>query len=437
MNKHIYKFFFWLLCMGWVAVACNDDDDNGLSYEYVTEEGSSNFVLKGYGHESFAYGDNVLKPLDLASPIYIENTNLSGRAYAYALVQAARLDEVKEVPASGYEPLAPIEENRVYVARYSDLYKEVYIKLRIVQVAGSEVTLEYAQLKEEIYPNGNANLAEGEDMSVTRIEMPRRNKANAYAPHYVTVDGEEVLNVAIEWNDPMKHAQWVAFTFDNVTGWDKGVGRADKVIPNFVWPEDELLPEAMRVGESSHKNDGFDKGHLCASEDRQYLQEANVQTFYYSNMSPQLNSFNGGIWAKLEKLVQTWGYSVSKGDSFDKVYVTKGGTLNKLLKNFTGAKNGGDGKKPTTNAEGKTVHGLACPAYYFMAILAQKGNTYQAIAFLLPHDENLKSSDDLKQFVLSVDELEEQTSNDFFCNLPDTLENAVESSMDINLWSWE
>lgn len=436
MNKYIYKLFFWLLCIGWVAIACNDDDNNGLSYEYVTEEGSSNFVLKGYGHGSFTYGDNVLKPFDLASPIYIENTNLSGRAYMYAPVQAARLDEVKEVPASGYEPLALIEENRIYVARYSDIYKDVYIKLRVVQVTGSEVTLEYALLKETINPNGNANLAEGDDTSVTRIEMPRRNRANAYAPHYVTVDGAEVLNLAIEWNDPMKHAQWVAFTFDKVTGWDNNVGRADKVIPGFVWPEDELLPEAMRVGESSHKNDGFDKGHLCASEDRQYLLKANEQTFYYSNMSPQLNKFNGGIWQKLEKLVQTWGYSVSTG-GFDNVYVTKGGTLNNLLTNFTGTKNGGDGKKPTTTAEGKTVHGLACPAYYFMAILARKGNAYQAIAFLLPHDEDLESSADLKQFVISVDELEERTGNDFFCNLPNTLEDVVESSVDMNLWSWE
>lgn len=435
MNKHIYKLFFWLLCISWVATACDDDDNTGVSYEYVTEEGSSNFVLKGYGHESFTYGDNVLKPFDLSSPIYIENTNLSGRAYRYAEVRAARLDEVKEVPAEGYEDLAPIGENRLYVARYSDMYKDVYIKLRVVQVTGSEVTLEYALMKEVIVPNDNANLAEGDDASVTRIEMPHRNRANAYAPHYVTVGEAEVLNLAIEWNDPMKHAQWVAFTFDKVTGWDNGVGRADKTIPDFEWPEDELLPEAMRVGEDSHKYDGFDRGHLCASEDRQYLQEANIQTFYYSNMSPQMQSFNGGIWAKLEKLVQTWGYSVSTG-GFDNVYVAKGGTLNKLLTDFTGTKDGGDKKKPTTNAEGKTIHGLACPAYYFVAVLAQKGNTYQAIAFLLPHDENLKSSDDLKQFVRSVDELEEETGNDYFCNLPDTLEDVVESSVDVNLWNW-
>lgn len=435
MNKNLFKLSLWLLCIGWVATACDDDSDGQAQYEYTTEDGSYNFVLRGYGHEQFSYGDNVLKPFDLEAPIYIENTSLSGRAYSYAKVQAERLDEVAEVPVDGYESVASIVENALYVARFSDIYKNVYVKLRIVRVEGSEVTLEYALLKQEVSPNENANQPIDGDTSVMEFEMPRRNVANAYAPHKVTVDGEEVLNLAIEWNDAMKHAQWVAFSFNKVTGWDNGVGRADKVISGFVWPEDELLPENMRVGESSHKKDGFDKGHLCASEDRQYLQAANIQTFYYSNMSPQMGSFNGGIWMKLEALVQSWGYSVSKG-GFDNVYIAKGGTLNKLLKGFTGTRKGGDGLYPKTDDNGFTTHGLACPAYYFMAIMAEKGGQYQTIAFLLPHDEALSSSADLKEFVVTIDKLEEETGNDFFCNLPDTIEDEIEASVDMNLWTW-
>lgn len=435
MNKNLFKLSLWLLCLAFVAVSCNDDD-NAPAYQYTTEEGSLNFVLKGYGHETFSYGDNVLKPFELDAPIYIENTNLSGRSYTYAKVSAARLDEVTEVPETGYETLAPIAENALYVARYSSMYKTAYLKLRIVQVAGTEVTLEYAWMKEEIPVNGNANRAEGDSQWVTELEMPYRNTANPYAPHTVMVDGQEVLNLAIEWNDALKHAQWVAFAFNSITGWDNEVGRADKVVPGFEWPEDELLPESMRVGEESHKSDGFDKGHLCASEDRQYLLDANKQTFYYSNMSPQMSAFNGGIWMNLEAQVQSWGYSVSQG-GFDNVYVAKGGTLNNLLKSFTSSKKASDGQFSETDANGLTKHGLACPAYYFMAILAQKGDTYQAIAFLLPHDETLSASADLKQYALSIDDLEEATDLDFFCNLPDALEKTVESAIDLNLWTWK
>ena len=121
----------------------------------------------------------------------------------------------------------------------------------------------------------------------------------------------------------------------------------------------------------------------------------------------------------------------------NKVYVTKGGTLNKLLKNFKGTTV--DGGTPTTDANGFTIHGLACPEYYFMAVLGQKDDVFHAIAFLVPHKEGMTenpSSDELKEYVVSVDKLEEETGIDFFCNLPDVLENEVEAACNLNDWAW-
>ena len=54
-----------------------------------------------------------------------------------------------------------------------------------------------------------------------------------------------------------------------------------------------------------------------------------------ANISPQIGVFNQKYWAALEKQVQTWGRSTQQS-VYDKVYVTKGGTINKLLTNFTG-----------------------------------------------------------------------------------------------------
>ena len=44
--------------------------------------------------------------------------------------------------------------------------------------------------------------------------------------------------------------------------------------------------------------------------------------------------------------------------------------------------------------------------------------------------------EELKASALSIDELEEKTGIDFFCNLPDDLENTVESSMNLDDWAW-
>lgn len=86
----------------------------------------------------------------------------------------------------------------------------------------------------------------------------------------------------------MKHSEWVAFVFDKITKQDN-VSRTD------AWDVNPQLPKEMQVDNASHRNDGFDRGHICASEDRVYSKDANKQTFYYSNMSPQLKSFNGGF----------------------------------------------------------------------------------------------------------------------------------------------
>ena len=52
----------------------------------------------------------------------------------------------------------------------------------------------------------------------------------------------------------------------------------------------------------------------------------NDQTFYYTNMSPQRNKFNTGVWLALEGQVQSWGRSCTASDT---LYVVKGGTIDK------------------------------------------------------------------------------------------------------------
>ncbi len=251
--------------------------------------------------------------------------------------------------------------------------------------------------------------------------------------HTVTYDGKKILNYAYEWVKDKKHTAWVAFSFDKTTS-QKNVSRSDD-----AWATDLELPGGWCPEESNHKSDGFDKGHLCASEDRVYSKEANAQTFYYSNMSPQMSSFNGGFWASFEILVQKW----ARSGGYDKLYVVKGGTVNQLLVNFTGTRKGNDGVLPETDANGFTKKGLACPKYYFMAILGEKGDTYQAVGFWMEHRDdygyeydNFAPSDVMKTYALSIDDLEKNTGLDFFCNLPDDVENSVESTWNEADWAW-
>ena len=427
MKKHL---FILGLALALFNVGCDDQNTIPNGYVQTTQEGASTLVLKGY--ENAALGFSVFQPEGFDSPFYIQDKKFAGNAYSFTQVAAARLDEMTTVPANvEWQSNATVTAGAAYWARYAASTVYRFVKFRVSDINGNNVTIEYVVTDQtEERPNDNVNAITGYDnVSVTGYEIPHLNDQNVYADHYVTMDGVQILNYALEWDNTKRHANWVAFTFDTTTS-------ADNVKRTDAWSVDPKLPAEMQVQESDHKNDGFDKGHLCASEDRVYLKEANEQTFYYSNMSPQLNDFNGGFWGKLEARVQTWGRSTADG-VYDKVYVTKGGTLNKLLKNFKGTTvNGGT---PTTDANGFTIHGLACPEYYFMAVLSQKDDVFHAIAFLVPHKEGMTrnpSSDELKEYVVSVDKLEEETGIDFFCNLPDVLENEVEAAYNLNDWAW-
>lgn len=427
MKKHL---FILGLALALFNVGCDDQNTIPNGYVQTTQEGASTLVLKGY--ENAALGFSAFQPEGFDSPFYIQDKKFAGNAYSFTQVAAARLDEMTTVPANvEWQSNATVTAGAAYWARYAASTVYRFVKFRVSDINGNNVTIEYVVTDQtEERPNDNVNANTGYDnVSVTGYEIPHLNDQNVYADHYVTMDGVQILNYALEWDNTKRHANWVAFTFDTTTS-------ADNVKRTDAWSVDPKLPAEMQVQESDHKNDGFDKGHLCASEDRVYLKEANEQTFYYSNMSPQLNDFNGGFWGKLEARVQTWGRSTADG-VYDKVYVTKGGTLNKLLKNFKGTTvNGGT---PTTDANGFTIHGLACPEYYFMAVLSQKDDVFHAIAFLVPHKEGMTrnpSSDELKEYVVSVDKLEEETGIDFFCNLPDVLENEVEAAYNLNDWAW-
>ena len=423
--KTINHKYFWLLFWAWIMAACDSSDAPLNGYIETTEGGSSTLILKGY--EDVTDGFCVFQPDGFDSPFYIKEQNFYGLRYLFSKDTATRLEAMGDRPSTWQEGI-DIEEGATYWAKYISMAAYKYVRFRVAYISENNVAIEYVIDSTEERPNTNANTASGD--YVTNVEMPSLDAENIYVAHTVQ-DGQngEVLNYALEWNASMLHANWVAFSFDALTS-------ADYVTRTDAWNPDPLLPEDARTDNSFHTYDGFDRGHICASEDRVWSEEANEQTFYFSNISPQLSGFNQNFWAALEQQVRTWGRAMT---DYDKVYVVKGGTLNRLLTDFTGSVAGGDGVIPVTDSEGFTSKGLPCPAYYFMAVLTEKGNTYHAIAFLVPHREDLPEAPvatDFQEYAMSIDKLEEAVGLDLFCNLPDDLEEEVEDVFDVNLWNW-
>lgn len=426
-----YSLSFLFLCL---YAACGSDHPipDPVPEEKVietTEEGSSKLVMLGYE-------DNATEGGILNSGVFsicIKDKKLVGNSCTFAVSQGTkRLDAMLGYATmAGWTEKGAITEGTFYWVCHKTTEKYTYMKLRIAYIEGNKVGVEYIIALHETIVNVNVNQpVEGKEY-VTNYSIPRLNPENYYVEHTVSVNNQTVFNLALEWNAAMKHASWVAFVFDETTRKDN-VGRTD------AWAADPQLPKEMQVDNDCHRNDGFDRGHICASEDRVYAKAANEQTFYYSNMSPQFNSFNGGFWAAFEKQVRTWGRR-----SFEKLYVTKGGSLNQLLVDYTGENKGVDGVIPKTDAEGRTLHGLACPKYYYMAVLGEKDGRFQALGFWIEHRDDYGyrygdevAADVLQKYAVSIDKLEQETGIDFFCNLPDAIEDEVEKECNTEAWTW-
>ncbi len=218
---------------------------------------------------------------------------------------------------------------------------------------------------------------------------------------------------ALEWDNSKIANRYTCYQmFDN--NWDGSASRKD----NFI--EDPDLPSATRSKQSDYSSSGFSRGHLCPSADRTLTQTQNDQTFYFSNMQPQYQNHNGGQWSTYEGKVRTWAAQ------FDTLYVVKAATIDNITLN---------------NSTQSGVFNFTCndrlpvAKYFYMALMGYKKstNTYTAVGIWTYHYNNTSERKTAEH--ITIDELERRTGIDFFCNLPDDVEEEMESkAVDSSIW---
>ncbi|MEG1979768.1 MAG: DNA/RNA non-specific endonuclease [Victivallaceae bacterium] len=57
---------------------------------------------------------------------------------------------------------------------------------------------------------------------------------------------------------------------------------------------------------ADYRNSTYDRGHLAPAADMAWSAKTMSESFFMSNISPQLPSFNRGVWAKLEAQVRSF-----------------------------------------------------------------------------------------------------------------------------------
>lgn len=236
------------------------------------------------------------------------------------------------------------------------------------------------------------------------------------------------LNYTVEW-DADKHAQrWSCYQMHSGNSNSSITSRKPKETGDFAeYPNDPSLDSKYHFTVDPYWGSGFDHGHIFPSADRAYgyNEQANRQTFYLTNMQPQRNAFNTGVWEKMERQVRNWNNSNFR----EVLFICKGGTIDS--EDNLGYIDGNGKYQSDRKYIGSGSNRIPVPLYFYMAVLCKKpasqGGGYEAAAFWIEHKES--ADDKLLKYLISIDELEQKTGIDFFCNLPDKTEDVVEKTI--------
>lgn len=192
-------------------------------------------------------------------------------------------------------------------------------------------------------------------------------------------------------------SRWLAY---ELTG-DMTTGDARRSNRFFV----DTLVVGETANDQDYRGSGYDRGHLVPAADMVFNDTAMRESFYYSNVSPQVPAFNRGIWKRLEDNVRKYAQNLGK------VYVVTGPVLSDDL--------------PSIGESHVSV-----PNYFYKAILVFNDTLQEGVAFLMPNERGEHQS--LYRYAMTIKELEQATGLNFFPSLG--RRSQIETTVDTIFW---
>ena len=202
------------------------------------------------------------------------------------------------------------------------------------------------------------------------------------------------LGYTVSYNNFYKTPNWVAWelTRQETEGDEE---RTNKFLPD---PE---LPEP-RVTTSDYTRSGYDRGHMAPAADMKWSSRAMKESFYMSNICPQNRKLNRDDRGDLEEPCRKWA------EKYGTVHIACGPIY--------------DTKSPKRIGKNR----VAVPDRFFKVVLIYNRKNPMAMGFLF---DNKAHHQNLKNYMVTVDKVEEETGLDFFPKVPDSIEERIESTV--------
>ncbi len=215
---------------------------------------------------------------------------------------------------------------------------------------------------------------------------------------YIMVKSQYVLS----YNKTLNVCNWVAWELN--ASWFGDVARWSG---NFI--SDTTLPAGMyRVKHSDYTNSGYDRGHMVMSEERTATVEENKSTFLITNVLPQRPDLNQGVWLRLE----TYCNDLCRKEDKE-LYIYAGGVF---------------------HTDSVIGNGVAVPdSTWKIVVVLEKGQTLNDVnvntpvySVMMPNQQGVRN-DAWEKYITSVDQIELSTGYNFLSNVPESIQNVIES----------
>ncbi len=150
----------------------------------------------------------------------------------------------------------------------------------------------------------------------------------------------------------------------------------------------------------------WDRGHMVQFDDaRGYGLTAARESFYTSNICPQLKALNPAGWLTLEQTCTEFARD------YEVIWIYTGPIYGEDLEPFL------PGRKIPNPI-----------AFYKIVVSPGESDEVRTLAFRIPH-EAVPRDVDLSQYLVSIDDIEAATDIDFLRELEDGLEDSIESQV--------
>lgn len=185
----------------------------------------------------------------------------------------------------------------------------------------------------------------------------------------------------LSYNETCEQANWVFYKMTKADLTGEGLST------RHSFKKDTLVPTGS-AHPNDYKHSGYDRGHLKAAGDEPIDRVDCKETYYMSNITPQVPSFNRGVWRRLENYVRILAHRS------DSLYIVAGGILNDTLNTL-----------PNTD--------ICIPEHYFKVIYQYIGGEMTTHCYIFPHKGTFKP---LEDFLTSIEELEKRSKMEFSIN---------------------